>query len=917
MAQEPVLDAAFAKLERDLTFVMGCFQQVLVEQGRPELAARLPWVGNPSPQAREFAEGDLQAVSLAFQLLNMVEENTENQSRRQRESTLGASAEAGLWGAALTSLGAAGFTAEQIADALPGIRVEPVLTAHPTEAKRTTVIEAYRHLYVLLVSRENQMWTPAEQDGIRDQITALIERLWRTGEIRLRKPDVASERRAVLHYLRDIFPEVVQRLDARLQRAWSAVGFAAATLGERRPRLSFGTWVGGDRDGHPLVTAQVTQESLGDLRKTALGVLQAHLRQLARDLSLSVLRQSPPPELTAHLQAVSQRLGVPGTHALDRNPMEPWRQAVNLMVIRLPDAAGSSDHPHRYRHPGELLGDLDLLARSLTAIGARRLVEQGVRPLRRLVETYGFHGAVLDIRQNSTVHEKALAQLLVAAGLDAGGWSQWSEKERLALIDSELRSPRPLSHADARCGAESDMVLDCLRTVAAHRRQHGLDGIGALIVSMTRSLSDLLAVYVLSREAGLVRWIADGLPADIAAGLACELPVVPLFETIDDLRGAPAILDAYLRHPVVRRSLFLHGGARPTQQVMLGYSDSCKDGGILASQWNLHQAQEALAAVGRAHGVNLRFFHGRGGTVSRGAGPTHRFLEALPHGSLCGDLRLTEQGETVGQKYGNLLTGTYHLELLLAGATSTALRHRQEHAGREDLHPVVDAVALATRTAYEALIADDGFLAYFSDATPIDALEQASIGSRPSRRTGRRTLADLRAIPWVFSWNQSRHFLPGWFGVGSGLEQVERQDPAGFARFAEAVRTWPFLRYALSNIEQNVVSADLGIAADYAAMVPDAALRQRMFGRIGDEHRRTQAMLERLLGAALAKRRPRLAKTLALRDAGLRAMHATQIHLLRRWRSLRAAGDEAAATAMLPHLLLTVNAIASGLRTTG
>ena len=915
---DQVLDFAFDKIQRDLMVVMGCLRTVLEEQGRGELAKRLPWVGTPDVRAREFSEGDLQAISLAFQLLNMVEENTENQARRLRESEQGAQAEAGLWAANLADLARTGVSPAEIAAALPGIRVEPVLTAHPTEAKRTTVIEAYRQLYVLLVSRENQMWTPAEQDGIATQITALIERLWRTGEIRLRKPDVASERRGVLHYLREIFPDVVQRLDARLQRAWAGAGFPAQALGDRRPRLSFGTWVGGDRDGHPLVTAQVTSETLSDLRKTALGVIHGQLRRLAQDLSLSVLRQQPPDFLVHHLAEAAERLGIAGRHALDRNPMEPWRQAVNLMLVRLPhDGSISHDHPLRYHRPAELLADLDLLDRALAAIGARRLAQQGVRPLRRTVETFGFHGAVLDIRQNSSVHEKAMAQLLVAAGLDAATWAQWSEKERLALIDSELRTPRPLSHADARCGSESEAVLDCLRVCAAHRRAHGLDGLGALIVSMTRSLSDLLSVYVLAREAGLVRWVADGLAAEHAPGLACELPVVPLFETIGDLRGAPAILDAYLAHPVVRRSLALQGGARPSQQVMLGYSDSCKDGGIFASQWNLHQAQHDLAEVGRRHGVEIRFFHGRGGTVSRGAGPTHRFLEALPHGSLGGDLRLTEQGETISQKYGNLLTGTYHLELLLSGATATAIRHRRQAPSWQHLHPLVDSVAEASRSAYEAFLADESFIGYFGEATPIDALEQAAIGSRPSRRTGRRTLADLRAIPWVFSWNQSRHFLPGWFGFGSGLEQVERDDPAGFATLVASVRTWPFLRYALSNIEQNVVSADLRIASDYAAMVADAGLRRRMFARISEEHARTAAMLERLLGARLGVRRPRLAKTLALRDAGLRALHATQIEMLGRWRALRRAGDDAAAQAMLPQLLLTVNAIASGLRTTG
>jgi phosphoenolpyruvate carboxylase len=912
MATEPVLDFAFDKIDRDLAFVMGRFSTVLSEQGRDEIARRLPWVGQPEPDARGFTEGDLQAFSLAFQLLNMVEENAANQARRLRESSHGADAEAGLWRWCLKDLAGAGFTAEEIAEVLPSVKVEPVLTAHPTEAKRSTVLEMHRQLYLMLVRRENQMWTPAEQEAISEEITAAIERLWRTGEIRLTKPDVASERRAVLHYLREVFPEAVARMDQRLHQGWAAAGHDPAVLRGRMPRIAFGTWVGGDRDGHPLVTASVTAETLADLRRTALGAIHSQLDRLGRDLSLSVLRQAAPPGLEAHLRQSAERLGAAGRQALDMNPMEPWRQGVNLMLVRL-DAV---DHDQPYRRPHELVADLTVLEQSLHQVGARRLARQLVEPVRRTVEVFGFHGAVLDIRQNSAVHERALAQLLVAAGMDAGSWAQWSEKERLALLDTELRTPRPLAHPDMRPGSDAESVLDCYRAVAEHRREHGLDGVGALIVSMTRSLSDLLTVFVLAREAGLVRWVADGLPAEIPPGLASELPVVPLFETIEDLRGAPAILDAFLRHPVVRRSLFLQGGTRPTQQVMLGYSDSCKDGGIFASQWNLHQAQHALAETGRRHGVDIRFFHGRGGTVSRGAGPTHRFLEALPHGSLCGDLRLTEQGETIAQKYANLLTATYHCELLVSGAATTTLRHRRPAPSWEHLHPVVDAVAQASRAAYEALISDEGFIAYFSEATPIDVLEQAAIGSRPSRRSGRRTLADLRAIPWVFSWNQSRHFLPGWYGVGSGLERIAAQDPAGYAKLAEAVRRWPFLRYALSNIESNVASADLAIAGQYAALVSDAALRERMLGLIRDEHHRTSSALERLLGSPLTQRRPRLWKTLQLRDAGLRSLHAHQVALLRRWRQARSR-DEAAAAELLPQLLLTVNAVASGLRTTG
>ena len=906
----PIVDFAFSKLERDLAFVMGCFREVLRDLGHEDLAGRLPWHGTSQlPQILE--EREVQMLSLAFQLLNMVEENAANQARRRRESDEGVGAEPGQWGEALARLRSAGLDAAEVARLLPTVRVEPVLTAHPTEAKRNTVIAAQRELYLALVRRENTMWTPAEQTHIRVEVCALIERLWRTGEIRLVKPDVASERRNVLHFLRDVFPEAVGRTDQRLRTAWGELGWDPALLeGQGRlPRLRFGSWVGGDRDGHPGITAPVTAATLAELRRTALTLHRSGLGHLAEHLSLSARLQVPPVAFLAALAGRAAELGAVGEAALARNPQEPWRQWCNLCLARLGEDEAA---PGLYRGPDQLLADLAVLRQALAAVGARRLVELELAPVERAVETFGFHLAALDVRQNSAVHDAALGQLLCAAGIDAAGWASWSEKDRLALLDSELRTPRPLTHPDTPLGDEAQRVVGSLRVLAAERERHGGGSLGALIVSMTRSLSDLLTVYVLAREAGLARWDADAVHGP---GLVCALSVVPLFETIGDLRGSGEILRAFLAHPVTRRSLPRQGGV---QQAMLGYSDSCKDGGILASQWNLHRAQDLLAQVGREAGVPIRFFHGRGGTVSRGAGPTHRFLEALPHGSLSGDIRVTEQGEMIAQKYANLLTATYHLEMLVSGTVAQTALHALPGADPwSALHPLVDRLAEASRVAYEQLLASDGFLTYFVEATPIDVLENAAIGSRPSRRSGKRTLADLRAIPWVFGWNQSRHYLPGWYGLGTALEALERDDPSGFAALQGGVRSWRFLTYALSNIESNLASSAPDLMRDYAGLVADREIREVFLGRILDEHGRVTRMLTRVFGSPLESRRPRLARTLQLRDAGLCALHAHQIALIRRWRDLRSCGDQVAADALLPSLLMTVNAIAGGLRTTG
>ncbi|MEK7415344.1 MAG: phosphoenolpyruvate carboxylase [Planctomycetota bacterium] len=915
---ETVVDFAFDKLARDLEFVMACFRDVLVSQNHADLTERLPWHGSGKlPQTLE--EREVQMLSLAFQLLNMVEENAANQARRRRETEEGLAAEAGQWGGALRDMGRTGMDAASAAAFLPRIRVEPVLTAHPTEAKRATVIATHRELYMLLVRRENTMWTPSEQEFIREEVCAAIERLWRTGEVRLGKPDVRSERRAVLHYLRDVLPEAVLRTDQRLRAAWRSFGWDCDLLdGQMRlPRICFGSWVGGDRDGHPLVTNLVTAETLAEHRAAACSLHREHLRRLGERLSLSSRLQAPSALFQEAIMRHAAELGAVGAQALQRNPQEPWRQWCSLCAARMPTVE-HADVPSTYREPEQLLSDLAVLREALHAVGADRLVRLEVAPVERAVECFGFHLATLDVRQNSAMHDAALSQLLCAAGVDAVGWSTWTEKDRLALLDAELRTSRPLVHPETRLGEDAARVIGAYRVLADHRSAFGSAGLGALIVSMTRSLSDLLAVYVLAREAGLVRRIADSKHGD---GLASELPVVPLFETIGDLRGSGEILSEFLAHPVTRRSLSMQGrghGQAAAQQVMLGYSDSCKDGGIFASQWNLHRAQALLAEVGRSAGVAIRFFHGRGGSVSRGAGPTHRFIEAVPHGSLSGDIRITEQGEVIAQKYANLLTATYHLELMVASTTAATAAHEQPIADPWAAdHPLLDRVAEASRVAYESLLSSDGFMTYFTEATPIDVLEHAAIGSRPSRRSGKRTLADLRAIPWVFGWNQSRHYLPGWYGLGTALESLERNDVNACTRLRDGVRRWPFLRYAFSNIESNLASTAPDLMSDYAALVSDRAVREIFLPRILAEHQRTVQGIERIFGSALAVRRPRLERTLRLRDSGLRALHAHQIALLRRWRLLRQNGDQAAADELLPSLLMTVNAIAGGLRTTG
>ena len=922
------ISSGIAKIDADIQFLIGRLGAVLTTLGETEAAELLPWKSGVSADAAVAADTPAieQAYSIAFQLLNMVEECAAGRTRRLREIAGQSSDNPGTWAYYLRRLKRDGLTAGLIAEHLPTVRVEPVLTAHPTESKRPAVLAQHRTLNGLLESLDSADQSPAERARLAETLTVALERLWRSGEILLEKPEVATERTGILFHLRDVFPRAVALLDQKFAEAWQSAEFPAALIESHSawPRPRFGTWVGGDRDGHPLVTSAVTQDTLTELRRSAFLVIDRELRALAAALPLSMLVQPAPAELEKHLAEISALLEPHRVAEIRRqHPDEPWQQFVLFMSERVPldenrdENARIVERPWSYRFAEQLDDDLAALHASLVAIGAERLSRSAVWPVRRALDVFGFHLAALDIRQNSTFHDKAMDQILAAAGLPDSKFSEWPEAQRVEFLSKELSGPRPFHFSDSRIGPEADAVLDCYRVLRRHLNDYGYEGIGALIVSMTRSLSDLLAVYVLAREAGLTRW-ENG-------HLVCDLPVVPLFETQDDLEKSAGLMRDFLAHPVtlpslrhqqtLRRSQPARTAARPVQQVMIGYSDSNKDCGILSSQWALYKAQRELTTAGNDAGVQIRFFHGRGGTISRGAGPTHRFLDAIPSGTIQGDFRLTEQGETIAQKYANLPTAAFNLELMLAGVAAVSI---EQAAGCSTQRPASDemweTLARASTEAYTDFVRADGFTDFYSYATPIDALEVTRIGSRPARRTGRRTLADLRAIPWVFSWNQSRYYLPGWYGVGSGLEALANGNPGIFAEIRDNPRLRPLLYYVLTNVETNLASADLGIMAAYADLVPDAALRDAFFKRITTEFEKTREMLDNIFQGSVEKRRPRMLNTLQRRAEALGVLHRRQIALLREWRGAKS--PEAAAE-LLPRVLLSINAIASGLRTTG
>ncbi len=905
----------------DLYFLLEALKEVLTENGEEEIASQIPWINELSAEDfRDLTPKHIQLYSLIFQLVNMVEVNGAVQQRRAKEEKE-LSSISGLWANQIKGLLELGLDGQQIAEHLPKVKIEPVLTAHPTEAKRATVLEHHRELYLLMVQRENTMYTRMELLNIRHNVKLSLYRLWKTGEIFVEKPDVPSELRNIMHYLVNVFPEVIPVLDRRMLQAWREAGLDRELIWDQHafPKVSFGDWVGGDRDGHPFVTADVTSNTLGQLRLNAMVVIRRRLNKLVKNLSFACHLEQVSPALRERAYQMIIQLGDEGEPALSRNKGEAFRQFVNLIMAKMPldtkrgHATELKEFPGAYVTADEMLADLRLLKTALLDFGAKVVAQDEVITTIRIVETFGFHLAHLDIRQNSAFHDNAIAQLMNAAGLNGQEFLNWDEDARLEFINKELESNRPFAHSKTSLGPNAQAVVECLQVVEKHVSKYGTEGIGSFIVSMTRSLSDLLIVYLLARECGLIRQTDEGL--------VCIIPVVPLLETIDDLENGPEILKSFLLHPFTKRSLaYLEHNRNldeKVQQVMVGYSDSNKDGGILASQWGLYKAQAKLSQVGRELDVKIRFFHGKGGSISRGAGPTHYFISALPHSTVNGDLRLTEQGETIAQKYANKVNAEYNIELLTASTTAKFIRGKYTERKEHPLARLIDRMAAESKKHYSALMHEDGFIPFFREATPIDAIESSRIGSRPSRRSGAQSLSDLRAIPWVFSWSQSRFNMTSWYGLGTTLSNLKKKDSKAYAAFKKATGHDPFIRYVLTNVDTSLAATDEEIMKKYASLVTDKKVRDKFLNKFLSELKLTREALLDLLGKDISERRVSHYYSNKLRTSLMNHLHERQINLLRTWRAEKDTGSTQKNERTLLELLTTINAIAGAMRNTG
>ena len=732
-----------------------------------------------------------------------------------------------------------------------------------------------------------------------------------TGELRLTKPTVPQEVFWGLHFFNETLFEAVPDLLDKVERVLAQ--YYPSERWTVPPFFQFGSWVGGDRDGNPFVTNDVTRSTLLENRLTVLRRYRRRLDDLMRTLSIT---EKALPISEKFRQALDKELAATGeAEAIaTRNPGEVFRQYLSCMLRRLDvmilatEAGDTRSGPKGYASADALIGDLKLIEGDLIAASRPEIAATVVLPVRREVESFRFSTVRLDVRENTTKLNAALADLWRAtAGKDGGDPPAVQSEEWRAWIAAELSRPLTPGAAPPELPPESAETLGMFRLVRQLREEIDREAFGTFVLSMTRSVSDILGAYLLAKTAGLF--------ADTSGVESCTLPIVPLFETIEDLQRAPAIMRELITVPLVRRSVRTQGGI---QEVMIGYSDSNKDGGFLTSNWELYKAQIKLTRLGQEIGVPIAFFHGRGGSVSRGGAPTGRAIAAQPAGSIRGRMRITEQGEVVSFKYANRGTAQYQIELLAASIVEHTLKSEREEAlvPTAEFDEAMEALAGAAQAAYRRLIDHPDLLTYFQSASPLEEIALLNMGSRPARRFGARSLGDLRAIPWVFAWSQNRHFVPGWFGFGSGvLTFLQVRGDRGAALIQRMFKDSRLFRLIVDELEKTLSYVDLELAREYADLVADSRVREEIFGLIEDEYRRSvEAILKISGGDTLNERFPRFRRRLARRLGTMNQISRQQIELLRRFRE---SGGDRTQEEQLSALLLSINCIAAGFGATG
>ncbi|MBL8437499.1 MAG: phosphoenolpyruvate carboxylase [Zoogloeaceae bacterium] len=866
-----------------------------------DLAARRELEATLDALSRDQTNAVARAFSYFSHLANIAED--QHHIRRSRAHLLaGSKPREGSLAHAIDAAFSAGMEAEHLAAFFEEALIAPVLTAHPTEVQRKSILNCQMAIARLLDQRDRMALTPEEAQDNEEALRRGVLTLWQTRMLRTSKLSVLDEVTNGLSYFNSTFLRELPHLYGLVEDSLAAHDGAWGAL-ELPSFLQIGSWIGGDRDGNPFVTAEVLEQALALQAATALDFYLGEVHTLASQLSLCLMHVSA----SESLLALAGAAGDTSPHRTD----EPYRLALNGIHHRLAatyvallgrqpegaDARGATPYPNA----AALADELEIIHRSLLTNGSAPLARGRLRRLRRAVRTFGFHLAPIDLRQNSDVFARVVGELLEAAN-PGTAYAALDEEARITLLLTELATARPLASPFIAYSEETTGELAIFRAARAARQRFGVAALPNFIISKTDGVSDMLELAVLLKEAGILRPLEGALDGNI----------IPLFETIGDLQAAPATMDRLFSLPPYARLL---ASRRHTQEVMLGYSDSNKDGGFLTSGWELYKAEIDLVKVFRTHGVKLRLFHGRGGSVGRGGGPSYQAILAQPGGAVQGQIRLTEQGEVIAAKYANPEVGRRNLEVLVAATLEATLLSGDAPAPRTEFIAAMQSLSDHAFRAYRGLVYDTpGFEQYFWESTVIAEIAALNIGSRPASRKKSTAIEDLRAIPWVFSWAQCRLMLPGWFGFGSAVGAFldEQGESEGLALLQAMYREWPFFATQISNMDMVLAKSDMAIASRYAGLVRDAELRQTIFGAIRTEHLATVAALLRITSQTeLLDGNPLLKRSIRNRFPYLDPLNHVQVEMLHRYRE--GAQDDR----IRRGIHISINGIAAGLRNSG
>ncbi|GIO88687.1 phosphoenolpyruvate carboxylase [Paenibacillus faecis] len=915
-------------LRRDIRFLGNILGEVLVHQGGNELLDIVEKIREASKSLRavflpelheefkgminslepEIRHQVIRAFAIYFQLVNIAEQNHRIRRKRDYERSAGEAVQTGSIEAAVKDLKEQGFSFSEAQEILEGMSLELVMTAHPTEAMRRAILDIHKRIADDVMQLDNPTLTFREREQLREKLLNEVITLWQTDELRDRKPTVLDEVRNGMYYFHEtlfhVLPEVYQELERCLSKYYPEHLWHVPTY------LRFGSWIGGDRDGNPSVTANVTWETLRMQRKLAIREYQGQLSELFKYLSFSTTIVDVTDELLASIQRDRLQVTLKKTPQWN-NEKEPYRIKLTYMTEKLHNVLDDSkkDTSERYADVNGLIEDLKIIDRSLRHHYADYVADTHIKKLIRMVELFGFHTATLDIRQHSKEHENAMTEVLANMNI-VSNYAELNEDEKVALLERLLNDPRPLTSPYQEYSESTTECLNVYRTVFQAQKEFGKHCITSYLISMTEAASDILEVMVFAKEVGLFRKEADGT-------VVCTLQSVPLFETIDDLHAAPGIMRRLFNMPIYRQSV---SAMNDLQEIMLGYSDSNKDGGVVTANWELRVALKQITAAAKEFGVKLKFFHGRGGALGRGGMPLNRSILVQPPETIGGGIKITEQGEVISSRYSLKGIAYRSLETATSALITSAIQAklRTNHNPEEDKwDEIIAGISEISLKKYQDLVfREPDFLKFFKESTPLGEVGELNIGSRPSKRKNSDRFEDLRAIPWVFAWTQSRYLFPAWYAAGTGLYTYYQGKEENLKVLQEMYQNSTFFKSLIDTLQFALIKADLVIAKEYAKMCNDAEAKERILGQIEQEFLLTKEMILKITGVTeILDTNPGLQESIKQRNPYVDPLSYLQVQLLLELRAIREAGQDD--PVLLREVLLTINGIAAGLRNTG